>query len=188
LSDVNITRMPAEVLGVRLADGRLGQVAVPIKDRQGDLVGSAIPRVTVVKDGSYLAEDFVDDPAREVDLIALINDNLAHAPLAGFVVEGLSPYGTMTAQARHQLMLRAVHSGMPVARVGRGNNDGFTPGRDRLIGGHNLTATKARILLMACLMKLGSPPPAADPDHPTAAELTAIRRKIAEYQAIFDTH
>ena len=42
------------------------------------------------------------------------------------------------------------------------------------IGGSNLTATKARLLLMACLMKFGSLPPAADPDHPTSAEAAAI--------------
>jgi L-asparaginase len=41
---------------------------------------------------------------------------------------------------------------------------------------------------MACLMKLGSLPPAADPDRPTAEEGAAIDRKIGEFQAIFDTH
>jgi len=114
--------------------------------------------------------------------------NLEHAPLAGFVVEGLAPYGIMTSLPRHQLMLRAVHSGMPVARVGRGNNAGFTAPRDRFIGGRNLTATKARLLLMACLMKFGSLPPAVDPDHPTEVELAAIRSKVAAYQAVFETH
>ena len=41
---------------------------------------------------------------------------------------------------------------------------------------------------MACLMKFGSPPPAADPDHPTSAERAATREKITEYQDVFDTH
>ena len=94
----------------------------------------------------------------------------------------------MTSMARHRMMLKAVHSGIPVARVGRGNNEGFTPVRDRFIGGRNLTATKARLPLMACLMKFGSLPPAADPDKPTEAELNAIRKKLVEYQRIFDTH
>jgi hypothetical protein len=31
-------------------------------------------------------------------------------------------------------------------------------------------------------------PHAADPDHPTTAELDAIKQKIAVYQAIFQTH
>jgi hypothetical protein len=188
LSEVNVSRLPAKVTGVRSVDGKLKPVEVPIKNAEGDLFESAIPKVSIVKDGSYNAEDYSEDPNREVDLIAQIADNLAHAPLSGFIVEGLSPYGMMTSMARHKLMLKAVHSGMPVARVGRGNNEGFTPVRDRFIGGRNLTATKARLLLMACLMKFGSLPPAADPDSPTEDEINAIRKKLADYQTIFDTH
>jgi hypothetical protein len=56
------------------------------------------------------------------------------------------------------------------------------------IGGSNLTATKARLLLMACLMKFGSLPPAADPDHPISAETAAVVQRVALYQAVFDTH
>jgi len=41
---------------------------------------------------------------------------------------------------------------------------------------------------MACLMKFGSLPAAAEPDHPTSAEAAAIRDKVARYQAVFDTH
>jgi L-asparaginase len=43
-------------------------------------------------------------------------------------------------------------------------------------------------MLMACLMKFGSLPPAADPDHPTSAETAAVRKKVAEYQRVFDGH
>jgi hypothetical protein len=41
---------------------------------------------------------------------------------------------------------------------------------------------------MACLMRFGSLPPAADPNRPTAAEREAISAKLAAYQAVFDTH
>jgi hypothetical protein len=41
---------------------------------------------------------------------------------------------------------------------------------------------------MACLMKFGSLPPAINPDNPTSAKLAATREKIAEYQAVFNTH
>jgi hypothetical protein len=80
---------------------------------------------------------------------------------------------------------------MPVVRVGRGNAEGFTKpptATELIIAGSNLTATKARLLLMACLMKFGSLPPPADVEHPTQAELTAIRARLMEYQAVFDTH
>ena len=52
----------------------------------------------------------------------------------------------------------------------------------------NLTATKARLLLMACLMKVGSVPAAADPERPTAGEVDAVRTAIRGYQEVFDTH
>jgi len=77
-------------------------------------------------------------------------------------------------------MLRAVHSGLPDVRVGRGNTEGLVPLHDpSFIGGSNLTATKARLLLIACLMKFGCLPPVANPDHPTSEEAAATRKKVA---------
>ena len=105
------------------------------------------------------------------------------------VAEGAAPYGS-TVNSISDALKRASLCGMPVVKVGRGNAEGFTPRRpnDLAIAGSNLTATKARVLLMACLMKLGCLPPAADTDHPTRTELDAIQAKLAEYQKIFDTH
>jgi hypothetical protein len=184
-SAVNITRLPGSAAGV----GRGGPITVPIKDARGDLLEPAIPKVTIVKDGNYTIDDYDDDPSREVDLLAQIERNLDAHPLAGFVVEGLSPYGRLTSTVRTRVMRRASFRGMPVVLVGRGNAEGFVPPpAEPFIGGRNLTATKARLLLMACLMKFGSMPAAADPDRPTAAEQDAARAKRAEYQGIFDTH
>jgi hypothetical protein len=85
---------------------------------------------------------------------------------------------------------RALFSGMPVVKVGRGNAEGISSRapEDLFIGGSNLTANKARILLMASLMKLGSLPPAADPEAPTDVEIEAIKAKVRDYQTIFDSH
>ncbi len=79
---------------------------------------------------------------------------------------------------------------MPVARGGRGHNEGLTPANstDLYIEGSNLTATKARLLPMACPMKFGSLPLPADRGHPSAAELDAIRLSVGAYQAVFDSH
>jgi hypothetical protein len=77
---------------------------------------------------------------------------------------------------------------MPVVQVGRGNNEGFTAPSDFMIGGGNLTATKARLLLIACLMCFGSLPAAQDPSKPGQNELADIRQSLKAYQAIFDTH
>jgi L-asparaginase len=187
-SDLNLTRLPRETNGVRRGSGRIETVAVAIKEGDGRLLGSAIPKVAIVKDGSYLADGYEPAPEREVDLIAMLDLMLTSAPLAGFVVEGLAPYGVMTSAARHALMLRAVYSGIPVVRTGRGNVEGFPRLTPPFISGSNLTATKARILLLAALMKLGSLPPAADPDRPTQAEKTAVAQRVVAYQEIFDTH
>ena len=80
---------------------------------------------------------------------------------------------------------------MPVVRVGRGNTGGMTSvatTSDTEIAGNNLTATKARMLLMACLLKFGALPAAADPNHPTENEVAAVKRRIQAFQQIFDTH
>jgi L-asparaginase len=188
-SEVKFTSLPSQVTGVCREGGRIETVPVAIKGPDGGLLGAAIPKVTIAKDASYWDDDSTVDIEGEVDLIAMTGHMLKTAPLAGFVLEGFTPYGRPASNARHRLMLRAVYSGLPVVRVGRGNTEGFVPLHDPdFVGGSNLTATKARLLLMACLMKFGSLPPAADPDHPTSAEAAAVREKVAAYQRVFNTH
>jgi hypothetical protein len=153
------------------------------------LLPTAIPTVTIVKHARYLPEDTKGNAGSEVDILARIEKNLRAAPLAGFVAEGSAPFGAMSNSVDAALK-RATSSGMPVVKVGRGNAGGFVDAtRDPLaIAGSNLTATKARLLLMACLMKLGCLPPAADPTQPTAAEIDETKAKLKQYQEIFDTH
>ena len=186
---VNLTRLPKEVQGSKVQSSTIGMVGIAIKDGDENLLAKAIPKVTIVKHARYLPDDTSGDAAAEVDILARIEKNLRDAPLAGFVAEGSAPFGAMSNPVDAALK-RAVFSGMPVVKVGRGNAGGFVdPSRDPLaIAGSNLTATKARLLLMACLMKFGCLSPAADPAKPTAAETEATKAKIKEYQAIFDTH
>ncbi|MFQ5849430.1 MAG: asparaginase domain-containing protein [Candidatus Binatia bacterium] len=188
-SAVNLAHLPESVEGTRRDGGRNTRVSVQIKDERGELVSTAIPKVTIVKHARYLPEDGSGDPAAEVDILARIDRNLLEAPLAGFVAEGSAPFGVMSNSVDAALK-RATLSGMPVVKVGRGNAEGpVDPKRDPLaIAGSNLTATKARLLLMACLMRFGNLPPAADPANPTEAELESVKAKLAEYQAVFDTH
>jgi L-asparaginase len=184
---VNLTRLPYEVGGTVKKGGAFERVLVPIKDG-GGLVSTAIPPVAIVKDGAYAAPDGAIDLSRAPDLLATLDYLNANAPLAGIVFEGLAPYGSTQDRARNRLIQRALHGGLPVVRVGRGATEGFVPRRDPCITGSNLTATKARILLMAALMKLGSLPPARDPDNPTLQERAAVHDKVEQYQALFDTH
>jgi L-asparaginase len=188
-SAVNLSQLSNEVQGSRVQGSTVGTGTVAIKDGEGNLLPAAIPRVTIVKHARYLSEDTSGNASSEVDILARIEKNLRDASLAGFVAEGSAPFGAMSNSVDAALK-RATFSGMPVVKVGRGNAGGFVDAkRDPLaIAGSNLTATKARLLLMACLMKLGSLPPAADPAKPTAAETEATQAVLKQYQEIFDTH
>ena len=156
------------------------------------LVPTAMPQVTITKYGRYAATQIADDgqPTAddEVELLARIRANLAGAPLAGFVCEGMSPFA-MADPTKNAALGVALFAGMPVVRVGRGNTGGMAYRTDpTFISGNNLTATKARILLMAAMLKLGALPPAMDPFNPVYAERAATERAVAEYQALFDVH
>jgi L-asparaginase len=188
LSDLKITALPNAVKAVRKGPQGIKIVDVAVKDAKGKLLANAIPVVTISSDGSYSGMDYGDDPLLEHDLIASIEHKLSLGMLTGFVIQGLVPYGSTPSQARHKLMLKAAFSGIPVAKVGRGAPMGFSDPHEFQIAATNLTATKARLLLMACLLKLGSLPAAKDPDNPTSDELDAIRKAVAAYQSVFDTH
>jgi len=184
-SEVNMTKLPSHVSGVL----REGEIDVRIKNDAGELVDSAIPKVTIFKYARYLPDDFSSEPELIVEVLGRIEKNLVDSPLSGFVLEGNSPYSSADVPTAAALR-RAALTGMPVARVGRGDHAGFTPANpnDLFIEGSNLTATKARLLLMACLMKFGSLPQPQDRDQPTSGELDAIRAKVSSYQAVFDSH
>lgn len=187
-SAVNLTRLPTSVSATRLTEKGLTTVDVAIKDAEGHLLADAIPLVSIVKDGGFTADAFGDDPALEADLGFLIRHRLESGRLCGFVIEGLVPYGSATSELRAAMLRQASFSGAPVVRVGRGYPEGFADPDPLTIAGMNLTSTKARLLLMACLMKFGSLPAAADPARPTASEIEASKKAIADYQHVFDTH
>ena len=191
-SELRLTALPAKVGGVAgTLEGGVSLVEVETTEG-GRLVPGAMPRVTITKYGRYAATRVGSgEPAgtdEEVEVLARIRANLAAAPLAGFVCEGMSPFA-MADPTRNAALGVAVFAGMPVVRTGRGSTGGMAYRTDpSFVSGNNLTATKARILLMAALLKLGALPPAADPFRPTPDERAATERAVAGYQALFDTH
>jgi len=189
-SEVNLTRLPSHAIATKLGPRGVSSVEIALKDGAGRLLADAIPLVSIVKDGGFAADAFGDDEEAESDLKGLIADRLGKGRLCGFVIEGLVPYGAATSELRARMLRDASFCGAPVVRVSRGAGEGFAD-LDPLgftIAGMNLTATKARLLLMACLMKFGSLPAAADPRRPTPEEAAALRAAVARYQRVFDTH
>jgi hypothetical protein len=188
-SDVRVTQLPPHIDGRLRDNGAIKTVSVEIKNSAGELLPSAIPKVVFVKGDNWYDDSGPPNPAGEKAIAAAIEQLLTSYPLAGIVGEGLAPYSSLSASQDRALEL-AVLNGLPVVKVARGDARGIvrTNPNNLFIEGNNLTATKARLLLTAALMKLGPLPLAADPAHPTTGETAAIKEKIKTYQAIFDTH
>jgi L-asparaginase/Glu-tRNA(Gln) amidotransferase subunit D len=194
-SEVNLQHLSEQVAFLDRAEDR-SATTIRIKDGER-LRPEVIPRVHLVKYGAYMDEDVPDDPDQEVDIMARIARGLEQQsralegapPFHGFVFEGLSPYAYGSGSQREALKV-AAFSGMPVVRVGRADPGGMVPKRGwpSAVTGSNLDANKARMLLMASMLKLGRWPKARDPRHPTPAESDALFAAVAAYQAIFDTH
>jgi len=186
-SALNLTRLPSTVQGVRKIDGQIRNVEVRIKDREGFLLGDAIPKVTMVRYNRYVKDDALAKAEEEVEVSARIEKNLRDRPLSGFVAEGMG--GRVHEPLEAALDIAAL-SGMAVVRVARGDEWTMVrPNPSNLtVEGSNLTPLKARLLLMAALMKFGSPPVAADPRNPTPAEKKAVQDKMNQYQEVFNTH
>jgi L-asparaginase len=188
-SDVNLSKLPSEI---KFPDG----TATKTKDECGWLIPSAVPRVRIVKYASYSQEDESDDPRQELDIMAwtemAIKDHSAKGndhKLHGLVFEGLSPYA-VGGPATYRALSFAAASGLPVVRTGRSDPGGKVnvDPNDLTIEGSNLDSTKARLLLIASMLKLGRLPKAQDPFNPTMDERKAIVEKVAQFQAIFDSH
>lgn len=189
LSEVRTSRLPANVEGVRRdARGGISTVKVALKNAQGELLAGAIPNVFIVKGSRWSVVDESREAELATDVLAQMNKALEREPLSGIAAEGNQ--GGSFVPVYDAAFNLAAASGLPVVKVSRAPTTGFIKANPNnlFIEGSNLTSTKARLLLMACLMRYGALPPAADPAKPTESELKAIKSRIAEYQAVFDTH
>jgi L-asparaginase/Glu-tRNA(Gln) amidotransferase subunit D len=172
-----------------------GEARIRIKDESGALLPQAVPRVTMLKYGAFMDESEVLDPDLEVGIMARVTRsveeqaNWVGSHFQGFILEGDSPYAMGSGEQTAAIEV-AAFSGMPVVRVARADPGGLVPRMwsDHTILGSNLDANKARILLMAAMLKLGRLPKARDARHPTVAEREAVARKVSDFQTIFDTH
>jgi hypothetical protein len=91
---------------------------------------------------------------------------------------GLFPRGGEN--ALHFFALR----GVPVAKLTQGGDFAADPDGLFLEAGR-LSESQASSVLARCLERFGPPPTAADPDHPTARELAAIRAHLAPFHQAF---
>jgi L-asparaginase len=187
-SELNMKRLSKTTAGLTMGQGnRVVPTTSEVLDDEGWLLPATIPSVSILKMGRY--HDDLDDTAWRKDVDLRINEMLSQGPLAGFVAEGAAPYGTLS-EAANDALRSAVFRGVPVVRVGRGVPEGIARSDDAdvFLSGSNLSATKARLVLMACLLRFGALPPAQDPDRPTSSEFEAARHRLDQFQEIFFTH
>ena len=189
-SEVRLTLLPVQLAGVRQGrDGRMTSVPVTVKDPDGKLRADAMPQVEGVDLSDWMTGTTGPDIAAARRLVQeAVARCAAQSPLIGLVAESVQ--GGHFDQGEVEALNAAALQGVPIVKAFRGANGGFVysdPG-NLLIEGSNLSSTKARVLLMACLLRYGSLPIPADPSHPTPPELAAIRARLALYQAVFDTH
>lgn len=187
---LTLGRLPAEVPVVSgSVEGEFVRAPRPVKDDAGRLREEAVPTVLVYKYGRYSGDAATDSARERAALWAWIEAHLdgATRPL-GIVLEGNPSYGHAEPWIEDVLTV-ALYAGVPIVRAGRGNGSGFVriPPAP-FAAASNLTASKARILLTAALLRLGSLEPAADPGNPTAAEQRRTAAGIAAYQELFDAH
>lgn len=158
------------------------------RDSAGRLLAASVPHVEIVALPGWMAHAGGPDNAVAAQLASATARIRAEALLGGLVAEGMT--GGHFEETEAAALDRAALHGLPVVKVGRDAPESFVPaaGHRLWIGGGNLTAAKARVLLLACLLRFGTLPAAADPDAPTPGERAAIRARLAEFQAVFDTH
>ncbi len=87
---------------MRAGAGGIERIEIAVKDGDGKLLGDAVPVVSIVKDGGYAGLEIGDDPALEADIATSIDHKLGLGRLAGFVYEGLAPYGLPPSAARRR--------------------------------------------------------------------------------------
>ena len=195
-SEVNLSQLNEKVeFNTNAANSEM--TSVRIKNDDGLLLGTCIPRVHIVKSAHYMQEDQDEIPEQEADIMAWIQKALEDQSLPdedrpklhGLVLEGSSPYATGSRSQAKALQLAALN-GMPVVRVGRSDPGGRvqTNPSDLTIEGSNLDSNKARLLLIAAMLKLGRLPKATDLKNPIRTERDRILEKIGDFQEIFETH
>lgn len=158
---------------------RLGS-ALALGGALAGAAGAAAPtNIAVLHAAAESPGDITREGAGEFEVMVSVarlgNDHGAVGIVGVGNRHGLFPQG-----GEHALRFFALR-GVPVAKLTRGGDLASDP--DGLfLGGSGLNEAQASTVLAHCLARFGPPPSAADPDHPTAGEMSAIRAHLAPFQ------
>jgi L-asparaginase len=158
---------------------RLGGALAVVGALAGPAVAAAPANIAVLHSAVEAPGDATREGAGEFEVMVsvarLANDHGAVGIVGVGNRHGLFPKG-----GEHALRFFALR-GVPVAKLTRGGDLASDP--DGLfLGGSGLNEAQASSVLARCLDRYGPPPAAADPDHPTSREMSAIRAHLAPFQ------
>jgi len=142
-----------------------------------------IPRVAVLRSAAWSPGDTVRDGAGEFTVF-LEAARLQRAHRAAGLVAVCDRHGLLRSGGERALR-RVVFSGLAVVKLAPAATAAVDPHPGFLHGG-TLAEDQAAAILVRCLDRHGPPPSAADPEQPTAAELSALRAHLAPFQAALD--
>lgn len=143
---------------------------------------AADSEVAILQAAPWSPGDAVREGAGEFEVLFCVARLQHDHHTAGIVGIG-NQNGLFSMGAERALRYVALR-GVPVARLAQGGECVPDPDGLYLDAGH-LSKAEAAVVLERCLDRLGAPPSAADPDHPTAGELAAIRAYLVPFREAF---
>jgi len=145
-------------------------------------LGATPAQIAVLHSAAELPGDATRDGAGQFAVMMSVA-RLEQQPGAVGIVGVGNRHGLFPRGSELALRFFALH-GIPVAKLTRGGDYAADPDNLFLEAGR-LTESQASLVLARCLERYGPPPAAADPDHPTARELAAIRTHLAPFHQAF---
>ena len=138
--------------------------------------------VAVLRAAAWSPGDTVREGAGEFEVLMCAAQLQHEHPTAGIVGVG-DRHGLFLDGSERALRLLALR-GMPIAKLALGGDLAADP-EGLFINATGLSEATASALLARCLERLGAPPAVADPEHPTAGELAAIREHLKPFREAF---
>jgi len=138
--------------------------------------------VAVLHAAAWSPGDTVREGAGEFEVL-MCAARLQHDHAAAGIVGVGDRHGLFLEGTERALRLLALR-GVPVAKLTLGGDLAADP-EGLFIDASGLPEATASALLTRCLERLGAPPAAADPEHPTTGEIAAIRTHLKPFREAF---
>jgi hypothetical protein len=136
-------------------------------------------QVAILRAAPWSPGDPVREGAGELEVLCQVASLQKVHCSVGLIAVG-DRNGLFTHGAENALRFAALQ-GVPVARMAPGGEVARDPD-DLFLDCGRLSESAAAAVLARCLNRHGSPPAAANPDHPTPGELAAIRKYLVPFR------